>query len=363
MLDSIDIKYFKLAIPGPYKESDTDVSAKCPVCGDSKHKRSSKRLHLFEKSDNKGIKCFNGGCLLEQIHSVSKFLKLYHPELYNEYKREAFGFKLKELKIQTPQTPHTPKLETADWLSGVSENFTVVKDSEIGAKEPEIPVTVNSSQIQLKRTTILNMNLLAQNLTSLNEETSAFLLTRGLNAQKLQSVFGKFYSGVGKFLDSGKYYDLTDTLFIPINFENKLTAFYARSIKEKRFVNANFYDAFIPWNLEKIDNTKPVHIFEAILDALSFYELYGETNIIALCTNNINPKVLEYIKFPMFCLDNDITGIKSMIKHTDKSKCSFLIYPSGLEYKDFNEMLLNNFRFGLRFESGFKANLELRKFL
>ena len=40
MLDFVDIKYFKLAVPGPYKESPLDIAVKCPICGDSKYKKS-----------------------------------------------------------------------------------------------------------------------------------------------------------------------------------------------------------------------------------------------------------------------------------------------------------------------------------
>ena len=62
MLSPIDIKYFKLAVGNATKDSDTDIAVKCPICGDSKIHKNSKRLHLYQKNNITLVKCFNGGC-------------------------------------------------------------------------------------------------------------------------------------------------------------------------------------------------------------------------------------------------------------------------------------------------------------
>ena len=161
-------------------------------------------------------------------------------------------------------------------------------------------------------------------------------------------------------------------MFIPIlNYKKDIVGFYARSINEKRFVNHNrLRGPFIPYNFCGVDLESEVYIFEAILDMFSFYQIYSQDssedskkykNCIALCTNNINPQILGLIKKPVFCLDNDSVGIRTMLKYINVNNSKFLIY--NTECKDFNEMLLKNENMELNFESGFKANLSLRKLI
>lgn len=344
MLNYIDKKYFKLAISGPYRETDLDIAVKCPICGDSRHKRSSKRLHLFYKDSKTRIKCFNGGCPVESPMSTGRFLRTYYPQFYDEYKKETYKQKIELGLIE-------PKIEKVETVKSFVNAVTA---------KPVIQQYINSANPVIQK--------IKYTIEPLNPQGIAFLESRGLHHSHLSDIFGDFYSGIGEFMHEGKYYNLIDTLFIPIftaknpKFED-LIGFYARSTKEKRFVNNALGGHFMPWNLNRIDNTKEVYIFEAILDALSFYQLYGESNIIALCTNNINPKILDYITKPVFCLDNDETGIKTMLKYTSTKNAKFLIYPDALPHKDFNEMLLNNYKFNLEFESAFKANILLRKSL
>ena len=62
-------------------------------------------------------------------------------------------------------------------------------------------------------------------------------------------------------------------------------------------------------------------------------------------------------------MDNDNPGIKEMLKYCRVENSKFLIYPEDLKFKDFNEMLVKNFKFDLRFESGFNAMINLKKLL
>ena len=328
MIDYIDRNYFKLAIPGPYKETDVDIAAKCPICGDSRHKRGSKRLHLFFKDNKTRVKCFNGGCPAENTHSLKNFLQIFYPNFFDAYCKEKFISKI---------SPSAPKPSS-------------VITEKAFAPKVEIPKTANKMP-----ETIRNC------VTEISPHKGEFLRSRGLDSQKLEKTFGTFYEGIANTNYNGKYYKLKNTLFIPIFLQGIMTGFYSRDFNEKRFVNASFLsNGFVPWNLCNIDNEKPVYIFEAIIDALSFYELYSEINIIALCTNNINHSVLNYIKYPHFCLDNDLVGIETMMKHTQDLKCKFLLYPKDLGCKDFNEVLQKGAKFDLEFAAGMTANLKLR---
>lgn len=342
MIDYIDKNYFKLAIPGPYKENEADIAAKCPICGDSKHKRATKRLHLFFKDNKTRVKCFNGGCPAESARSLGNFLKLFYPNFFENYNKEKFKTKIQVL--------NAPKTETAAAFAMPPQNVAKVEKAE-NVENAEnvdnaIPTTIREC------------------ITAIGAHKEEFLKSRGLNSTKLEKTFGQFYEGIKNATYNGRYYGLKGSLFIPIFLKGIMTGFYSRSFTEKRFVNASFVsNGFVPWNLCNIDNSKPVYIFEAIIDALSFYELYGETNVIALCTNNINPAVLGYIAHPHFCLDNDVVGIETMIKHTNDSKCRFLLWPKNFKCKDFNETLLSGAKFDLEFASGMTANLKLRSLL
>jgi hypothetical protein len=94
--DRTDSRYFKLAVGSAIrKESISDISANCPLCGDKKG-----RLHLFQKDDMEVplVKCFNGGCILEAAVGMQKFLLLTAPNLALGYKKEKFNEKIESLK-------------------------------------------------------------------------------------------------------------------------------------------------------------------------------------------------------------------------------------------------------------------------
>lgn len=365
MISQTDKEFFKLAIPGPYKESDLDIAAKCPICGDSKHKRSSKRLHLFHKENKTAVRCFNGGCEAENPSSLFYFFKRFYPDIFEQYKRETYRHKIEtEIKPQMNFEMSLDDFGTDD--AQISENMQISTRVEI-CETSELAQNVNYGYQNFLVT-------LTQNISSLNEKTKQFLLSRGLNAEKLQNVFGKFYSGTSNFMFEGKNFSIRNTLFIPIlgrsgnttrvenPGSNEIVGFYARDINEKRFVNHNrLKGPFTPWNFNRVDLSKRVFIFEAILDALSFYEIYNEENVVALCTNNINPLILERIEYPVFCLDNDEVGIRTMLKYINTKNAEFLIY--NTKSKDFNEMLLRGEKMKLEFESGFRANIALRKLI
>jgi hypothetical protein len=376
MISQVEAKYFKLAVSGPYRESGVDIAVKCPICGDSKTKRS-KRLHLYHKDSKTRVKCFNGGCLIESPHTLGRFLKLYYPNLYQDYKRETFKVKIeKEPENTTITMKAFGGSEKTQAISKEEncENSDIDKNTQTSTKPENTQITSFEenceskeenceSQETAKANNFKFLLKLSQNLSSLDEKTEAFLLKRGLNPKILMKEFGKFYTGTGDFNYNGRFYKIKNTLFIPILDRNQnISGFYARDIQEKRFINYNHSGrAFIPFNYNQVDLENEVYIFEAILDTFSFYQLYGLKNCIALCTNTINPYILSTIKKPVFCLDNDAVGIRTMLKYINVKDAKFLIYDS--KCKDFNEMLLKNEKMELNFESGFKANLSLRKLI
>lgn len=335
MLDLVDIKYFKLAIPGPYNESAVDIAVKCPICGDSKHKKNSKRLHLYEKGNTTLVHCFNGDCELNSQSNLYNFLKVYKPELLFNYKNEKF-----KGKINVSSSDDSDNL---DYFNNLKLDLSYSKEE-------------NSSSIELK-TIDLDDKVCSPDIDILKY----LMFERGLSDIIIKSIKPK--KGLRNFSLGETTFYIKDNLIIPFYYGEKVYGFYSRSLKEKKFINFSLNKGFNIFNFFNVNLNEPVYIFESIFDALSFKQLYNFENIIALNTLSISKEALKLIKYPVFCLDNDNPGIKEMLKYCRVENSKFLIYPEDLKFKDFNEMLVKNFKFDLRFESGFNAMINLKKLL
>lgn len=362
MLDFVDIKYFKLAIPGPYKESPLDVAAKCPICGDSKYKKSVKRLHLYEKQGVTLVHCFNGDCELNTQMGLGNFLKIYKPELLLPYKTENFKFKINSVEsaVESKAEIETMKSCFGDVDSNINSETNITSNANNSSdilnanNSSDIPNETNTENqfkyIDLK--SVLDTNISKQ---------IEFLKSRGFNEYTID--FLNFYNGTKSFNLNGVYYGIKDYLVIPFSKDSNYYGFYARSLTEKRFINFTLNQNYGVWNLFNVDLNKPVFIFEAILDALSFRQIYKTNQIIALNTSTIAKNVLDLIKYPFFCLDNDKVGIEKMIKYNSIQNSHFICYPNDLKQKDFNEILQNNIKIELVFKKGFNALLHLKSLL
>ena len=353
MLDFVDIKYFKLAVPGPYKESPLDIAVKCPICGDSKYKKSVKRLHLYEKQGVTLVHCFNGDCELNTQMGLGNFLKIYKPELLLPYKTENFKFKINSVEstVESKAEIETMKSCFGDVDSSIDSDTSNDSNANNSTNIPNESNTENQFKyIDLR--SVLDTNISKQ---------IEFLKSRGFNEYTID--FLNFYNGTKSFNLNGVYYGIKDYLVIPFSKDSNYYGFYARSLTEKRFINFTLNPNYGVWNLFNVDLNKPVFIFEAILDALSFRQIYKTNQIIALNTSTISKNVLNLIKYPFFCLDNDKVGIEKMIKYNSIQNSHFICYPNDLKQKDFNEILQNNIKIELVFKKGFNALLHLKSLL
>lgn len=364
MLDFVDIKYFKLAVPGPYKESSLDIAVKCPICGDSKYKKSVKRLHLYEKQGITLVHCFNGDCELNTQMGLSNFLKIYKPELLLSYKSENFKFKINSIdssnNIETKNEIETMKscFDSGSNITSITSDSSKPEDSSIVSIESTASITDESNNESNNEFKYINLTSVLDTNTSKQIE---FLKSRGFNDDTIE--FLDFYNGTKSFNLNGVYYGIKDYLVIPFSKDSNYYGFYARSLTEKRFINFTLNQNYGIWNLFNVNLNKPVFIFEAILDALSFRQIYGTNQIIALNTSTVAKNILDLIKYPFFCLDNDKVGIEKMIKYNTIPNSHFICYPNNLTQKDFNEILQNNIKIELIFKKGFNALLHLKSLL
>lgn len=307
MLDPIDIKFFKMAVGAQRIKSETpqDITARCPICGDSKYSKNKARLHLYQKNDTTLVNCFNEcSC---QNKTVYNFLKIYYPNFLEGYKSEKFKNNLKNLS-------------NSDFLGDFEYFKEDIKEKEINDLESP-PVLFDLSKV-----------------FKISEKTEDYLKSRSL---KYSEEFGKFFLGENVTIDN-KNYPVKDFIIIPLYYKDKWYGFYSRSLKEHKFYTyiPEKNQGFKLWNYYNIDTSKPVYIFEGIFDAISAYQ-NGFTNVLA-CLGATPP--LERLKDLncIMCFDNDRTGKVNSIKFAKKG-FKVLTYPDDLKYKDFNEMIQNNY--------------------
>jgi hypothetical protein len=228
------------------------------------------------------------------------FLRDFYPHLLPAYKKETFGDKIENLR--------------QNQTLGDLVQFGVA-DSLIKTDEPK-PVLFDLKQF----------------FEPLTEEYLNYLKNRGIKPHFNNTWYkGKENIKIGEIT-----YNIKDYLIIPLVCDNLFYGFYSRSIREKDFITFVSTPGFKVWNWFNIDKKKPVYIFEAIFDGIST----GKTNIIANLGAKLPQERLDQIKEPVFCLDNDKTGIEMSIKYAEQGYKVFVM-PSVFTEKDFNELKLN----------------------
>ena len=291
MLDYLDRRYFLQAISGSPKQiiSDSDIAVKCPICGDSKIHRNEKRLHLYEKGGITRVHCFNGDCAVGNC-TLKSFLYRFYPALYSGYKTETFARNLGKSEDVFKSLPKRSNVRCFDF---------------------------------------------SQYFSPLSAQAKEYLLNRGFT---YTDTFGKWFSGKTDLKIDGRLFKVKDALIIPLYAPQGMYGFYSRSLKEKAFSMYMHEDniGYKVWNWFNVDKSKPVYIFEGIFDALSAYSA-GFRNVIACLGASIPQERLNELSDPVFCLDNDTTGLKNALKYTAKHKV--VVYNNP--YKDCNEMMLN----------------------
>jgi hypothetical protein len=303
MLDRLDVKYFKLAVglDSIGKESDVDVSARCPVCGDSRKNKRSKRLHLYKKGEVTNINCFNGDCDVQNKTPYS-FLRDFFPALLQNYKRENFN-------------------STMSALAG--ENSEDVFSSFVKETETKDEVVLHDLTDYLHD-------------ISEHEEALNYLNNRGITYN--EEIYGKWYFGFQDLKIGEIVYKITNAIVIPLYYNGKMYGFYSRSILDKTFYTY-MHDSNIGykvWNWFNVNKNEKVYIFEGIFDAIAS----GLPNVIALMGAKLPEDRLKELNHPVFVLDNDRTGLMNSLNYC---KMNYVyIQPDKYKEKDMNDLMLNN---------------------
>lgn len=303
MLDPVSIRYFKLAVGSKVKyETPDDICVRCPICGDSKYSKNKARLHLYSKGDLTLVNCFNEcSCRNKTVYS---FLRDYYPNLLDSYKQEVFKTNLSKISL---------------------DEYDLIGDLDLSSPK-EVP------KDSLRPPVLFDLDFFEK-----SKSTIEYLESRGL---EWSPTFGDVFLGKNIKIDS-KSFPIDNFIVIPFYCGSKCYGFYSRSLREHRFFTymPEKNSDFKLWNYYNIDRSKTVYVFEGIFDAVSVFQS-GITNVVACCGATPPERLLEGLDCVM-CFDNDQTGKRNSLKYAKKGY-KVLVYPNDLQYKDFNEMLLNN---------------------
>ena len=313
MLDRIDIKYFKLAVGRNLgKETDSDIAARCPVCGDSRSNPRSTRLHLYKKGDYTGVNCFNGDCSAEN-KTVFSFLRDFFPEHLSGYRREKFQDNLATLGADN----------SGDVFGGFSDSEAVANDDwEIAPLETQSPVI----SIDLKNY-----------MTPIEKVSSALDYIKSRELKYTPEIYGNWFYGHQNLEIDGVFYRVQNSIIIPLYTDSSFSemyGFYSRSISDKFFCTfmQDVNIGYKIWNYFNIDKSEPVYVFEGIFDALAS----GLDNVIALMGAKLPQERLQEID-PVFVLDNDRTGLLNSLEYADLGYPVFV--QDKYSEKDMNELM------------------------
>lgn len=311
------------------RESDTDISARCPLCSSHERWKNTSRLHLYTKNGITNVNCFSGDCAVKN-KTVYSFLKEFYPNLLGQYKRENFGNTLE-------------KLASGD----VFAQFAKPKEKN------------------QDKTDILHHDLTSF-FIDIQSAPKALQYLDNRMCSYDESLFGKWYFSEVDLKIGETFYKTSNSIIIPLYHNGEMYGFYSRNIDTKIFAtyNPEHNIGYKIWNWFNIDLTKQVYIYEGIFDAIAG----GLPNSIALMGAKLPEERLREIQYPVFVLDNDSTGIQNSIEYARK-QCQVYIQPNKYPEKDMNEvkkvhqnldvpsMILSNLYHGIAAEVRLKSKL------
>jgi len=317
-MDLIDNKYVNLISTRlqKFKKVKSGLyNFRCPICGDSQKNKNKTRGYLYSVKNNMNYKCHNCGISI----SFNNFLKQLDAPLHKSYSMEKF----KENKTGKNFVSSEPKFEF---------------------EKPEF-----------KKTFKLDLPRASENL-----ESKTYLKNRNINPDKFYYTpkFKTWVNSLKKTFANTEYDE--PRIIIPIVYDNKLVGIQGRSIgpSEVKYITI-MLDEEAPkiYGLDKIDRTKPIYVTEGPFDSTFI------PNAIALCGADGDLDKWG-IDSPTWIYDNEPRNkeITERIAKTIQRGDKVVIWPSNIDEKDINDMILSGHNVISLIESntysGLKAKLK-----
>lgn len=303
-MDLIDSKYIGLVSSRlqKFKRVKADLyNFRCPICGDSQKNKNKTRGYLYPVKNNTNFKCHNCGASL----SFNNFLKEIDPTLHKQYTLEKF------------KEGHTGK------------NF-VVEEPKFNFQKPDFFTKRENSK-----------NLKKLDLPKASEVPVAteYLEKRKLNPEK-------FY-----FADKFKEWANTQKqtfhttqpdesrIIIPLyDFDHNFIGFQGRSLNSKsvKYITVMlFEEAPKIYGLNTIQKNETVYITEGPFDSTFIH------NSIAMCGADVDISNFGFSRI-VWVYDNEPRNkeiVNRISKTIDRGE-KVIIWPSNIQQKDINDMVL-----------------------
>jgi predicted RNA-binding Zn-ribbon protein involved in translation (DUF1610 family) len=313
-MDFVDVKYISTLSPRleKFKKVKNNLyNFRCPLCGDSQKNKNKTRGYLYQVKNNTNYKCHNCGINI----SFNNFLKQVDSNLHKQYTFEKFkeGHSGKNFPTEEPKFNfEKPKFQTKINLSKASENVNAKK----------------------------------------------YLESRNLNPYKFYYTekFKSWVNSIKHTFDDLKYDE--PRIIIPLFYKKELIGFQGRALGSSKIKYITIMlddDAPKIYGLDEIQKDKTVYITEGPFDSTFI------CNSIALC--GADGDVSKWgISNPVWIYDNEPRNaeIHSRIERCINNGERVVIWPSTIEEKDLNDMVLSGLNVQNVIESNTYSGLEAK---
>ena len=311
-MDHVDAKYISLLstrLEKFKKVKPTLYNFRCPICGDSKKNKNKTRGYIYPVKANTNFKCHNCGASM----SFNNFLKKVDPSLHKQYTMEKF-----------------------------KEGFT---GKNFVAEEPQLKFEAPKFKKRLKLPKAIE-----------NPRASGYLMARRLDPSRFYYAekFKKFANSLKPTFESTKHEE--ERIVIPLFYNDNLVGFQGRSLGESKVKYITVMlddDAPKIYGLDTIDKNERVYITEGPFDSTFIRNACAMCGADAVLDNwGISNRVWVY--------DNEPRNreIVNRISRTIDTGDSVVIWPSHIEEKDINDMVMNGHDVQKLVESNTYSGLE-----
>ena len=291
-MNLIDSKYIGLVSSrlGNFKRVKSDLyNFRCPICGDSKKNKTKTRGYLYTIKADVNFRCHNCGASM----TFSNFLKEIDPVVHKQYVFERFK-------------------------QGRTGRGTVVEEPVFKFEAPQFKTSIDLP------------------LASTVDVSRIYLEKRKLDPTKFYYAerFVEYVNSHKQSLDVKEH----PRIIIPLYYEKNLVGVQGRTLNSNsvKYITTIFYDeAPKIYGLDNIRRDAPVFVTEGPFDSTFLL------NSIAMCGADSDVRKWG-VSNPVWVYDNEprskeITErISSAIARGD----SVVIWPTGIEEKDINDMIL-----------------------
>jgi len=303
---------------------------RCPYCGDSQRHKNKARGYIYQLKNDHNYKCHNCG----MSKSFTNFLKDLDQSLYDQYVMERYK------KGITGKNSNTPDL---DFNFQEPEFFTKRENFE-NLKKLDLP-------------TIFELN---------NEHPAkVYLQNRKIPEKFLKQLC--YCENFKKWTNEQKYtFESTDRdeprIIIPLINHGEIIGFQGRSLKKNSKVKyitiiLNEHSPKI-YGLDNVDWDKTVYITEGPFDSMFI------DNAIAMVGADIDKMFLlsNFDVYFVMVYDNEKRN-KQIVERMEKAvnlKLPIVIWPSDINEKDINDMVLAGLDVNTMLKSNTYSGLEAK---